>query len=196
MRWSASKPKSVLGIKNKSATICKLPTMPPPHNSFLLSFALITLITTEMEYFPYVYLTFFLIKKIFFNWRLIALQYCGGFCHTFTWISHGCTCVPILNLPPHPIPQGHPSTPALSTLSHALNLDWWSISRMIIYMFQCCSLKSSHPRLLSQSPKVVLYICVSFAVSHTGLSYHLSKFHVYALIYYIGVFLSDFLHSV
>ena len=26
--------------------------------------------------------------------------------------------------------------------------------------------------------------------------YHLSKFHIYALIYYIGVFLSDLLHSV
>ena len=49
-----------------------------------------------------------------FNWRLISLQYCGGFCHTFTWISHGYTCVP------HPIPQGHPSAPALSTLSHSL----------------------------------------------------------------------------
>ena len=24
-------------------------------------------------------------KKIYFNWRLITLQYCGGFCHTFTW---------------------------------------------------------------------------------------------------------------
>ena len=29
-----------------------------------------------------------------FNWRLITLQYCSGFYHTFTWISHGCTCVP------------------------------------------------------------------------------------------------------
>ena len=25
---------------------------------------------------------------------LITSQYCGGFCHTSTWISHGCTCVP------------------------------------------------------------------------------------------------------
>ena len=25
-----------------------------------------------------------------FNRRLITLQYCGGFCHTLTWISHGC----------------------------------------------------------------------------------------------------------
>ena len=52
------------------------------------------------------------------------------------------------HLSPHSIPQGHPSTPALSTLSHALNLDWWSVSHMIIYMFQCYSLKSSHPCLL------------------------------------------------
>ena len=57
---------------------------------------------------------------LYFNWRLITLQYCDGFCHTFTWISHGCTCVsqPEPPLPPHhPIPQGHPSAPALSTLS-------------------------------------------------------------------------------
>ena len=41
------------------------------------------------------------IFKIYFNWRLITLQYWGGFCHTLTRISHGCTCVPpILNLPP------------------------------------------------------------------------------------------------
>ena len=84
---------------------------------------------------------FHFLKLIYFNWRLITLQYCSGFCHTFTWISHGCTCVPHLetlsHLPPHPIPQGHPSAPALRTLSHVLNLDWRSVSHMIIYMFQC-----------------------------------------------------------
>ena len=73
---------------------------------------------------------------------------------------------PILNPlpPPHAIPQGHPRAPALSTLSHALNLDWRSISRMVIYIFQCCSLKSSHPCLLPQSPKVCslhLYLLLS-----------------------------------
>ena len=87
-------------------------------------------------------------KFIYFNWRLITLQYCSDFSHTLTCISNGCTCVP------HPIPQGHPSAPALSTLSHASNLDWRSISLKIIYMFQCYSLKSSHPCLLPQSPKV------------------------------------------
>ena len=62
-----------------------------------------------------------------------------------TWISHGCTCVPHSvppsHLPPHPIPLGHPSAPALSTPSHALNLDWRSLSHMIMYMFQCYSLR-------------------------------------------------------
>ena len=80
---------------------------------------------------------------LFFHCRLITLQYCGGFYHTLTWISHGCTCIPHpeprSHLPPHPIPLGHPSAPALSTLSHASNLDWRSVSHMVVYMFQCYS---------------------------------------------------------
>ena len=74
---------------------------------------------------PFLFFIFFI---FYFNCSLITLQYCSGFCHTLTWISHECTCVPHSEpsslLPPHPIPQGHPSAPALSTLSQALNLDW------------------------------------------------------------------------
>ena len=104
------------------------------------------------------------------------LQHCSGFCHTSTWISHGCTCVPhpepLSHLPPHPIPLGHPSATALSTLSHASNLDWRSISHMIIYMFQCYSLRSSHPCLLPQSPKIsslhlCLFCCLAYRVTIT-----------------------------
>ena len=52
---------------------------------------------------------------------------------------------PLLNPPsPYPIPQGHPSAPTPSTLSHASNLNWWFVSHMIIYTFQCYSLKPSH----------------------------------------------------
>ena len=70
------------------------------------------------------------------------------------------------HLPPHPIPQCHPNAPALSTLSHASNLDWWSISHMIIYMFQCHSPKPSHPCPLPQSPKdCSIHLCLFF-VSH------------------------------
>ena len=56
---------------------------------------------------------------IFISWRLITLQYCSGFCHTLTWISHGFTCIPhpdpFSHLPLHPIPLGLPSAPAPST---------------------------------------------------------------------------------
>ena len=44
--------------------------------------------------------SFFLILFFHFNWRLITLQYCSGFCHTWTWISHGCACVPPFWTPP------------------------------------------------------------------------------------------------
>ena len=71
---------------------------------------------------------------IYFNWRLITLQYCGGFRHRSAWISHGCTCVSPSwtpsHLPLHPIPQGGPRA-----LLHALNLHWSSISRTVIYVF-------------------------------------------------------------
>ena len=118
----------------------------------------------------------FLFLFFYFNWRLITLQILWWFCHTFTRISHGCTCVPHpdppSHLPPHPIPLGYPSAPALSTLPHALNLDWRSVSHMIIYMFQCYSLKSSCPRLLSQSPTVCslhlcLFCCLAYRVITT-----------------------------
>ena len=115
----------------------------------------------------------FLKKFIYFNWRLITLQYCSGFYHTLTWISHGFTCIPHpeppSHLPPHSTPQGHPSAPALSTLSGASNWDRWSVSHMIKYMFQCHSLKSFYPLLLPQSPKdcsihLCLFCCIVYRV--------------------------------
>ena len=43
----------------------------------------------------------------------------------------------------------------------------------------------------------LFYTSVSLLLSHTqGYCYHLSKFHIYALVYCIGVFLSGLLHSV
>ena len=120
---------------------------------------------------------FFLINL--FNWRLITLQFCGGFCYTLIWISHRCTCVPHPELPshllPHPIPLGCPSALALSALFHALKLDWWSLSLMVIYMLQCYSFKSSHSRLLPQSSKVYsfylcLFCCLVYRVIQSKLS--------------------------
>ena len=68
--------------------------------------------------FNFIYL-FIYFSFIFISCRLITLQYCSGFCHTLTWISHGFTCVPHpdppSHLPLHPIPLGLPSAPGLST---------------------------------------------------------------------------------
>ena len=62
---------------------------------------------------------FFFFHLFFISWRLITLQYCSGFCHKLTWISHGFTCVPHpdppSHLPLHPIPLGLPSAPGPST---------------------------------------------------------------------------------
>ena len=61
----------------------------------------------------------FFFSFIFNSWRLITLQYCSGFCHTLTWISHGFSCIPHPDppslLPLYPIPLGLPSAPGLST---------------------------------------------------------------------------------
>ena len=135
-----------------------------------------------------------------FNWRLITLQYCGGFAiysHESAMVVHVFPILTLpLNLPPLPISRGHSSAPALSTPSHASNLDWWSISHTLIYMFQCYSLKSSHPRLLPQSPTgcslhLSLFCCLTYRVIIT-----IFLNSVYMLRYSIVVFLSDLLSSV
>ena len=54
------------------------------------------------------YFIFYFFPIIFISWRLITLQYCSGFCHTLTGISHGFTCVPHPGPPPPtflPIPS-------------------------------------------------------------------------------------------
>ena len=135
----------------------------------------LSLMLSDVEHFSYVYTdhfyvfseemsieSFYTLKKFFFpfifiSWRLITLQYCSGFCHTLTWISHGFTCIPHPNPPSRsPLPPPSPPDPSGSSqctspehLSHASNLGWWSVSPLIVYMFRCCSLTTSHTRLLS-----------------------------------------------
>ena len=120
---------------------------------------------------PMYQLLYFFFNIFFFFFFNFTILY--WFCHTLTWIHHGCTCVPHpeppSHLPPHPIPLGHPGAPAPSKLYHASNLDWWFISYMIIYMFQCHSPISSHPHPLPQSPKdcslhLCLFCCLSYRV--------------------------------
>ena len=111
---------------------------------------------------------------IYFIWRLITLQYSSGFCHILTWISHGCTCVPHpgppSHLPPHPIPLGHPSAPALRTCF--MHPTWTGDLFHIWYYTGFSAILSDHPTLAfsHRVQKSVLYICASFSVSYIGLS--------------------------
>ena len=69
-----------------------------------------------------------------------------------------------------PLPPPSPSHSSGSSqctrpehLSHASNLDWRSVSLLIVYLFQCYSLRTSHPCLLPQSRKVhSVHLCLFF----------------------------------
>ena len=142
----------------------------------------------------------------FFNINLFILMEANyftllhWFCHTLTWICHVCTCVPhpepLSYLPPHPIPLGHPSAPAPSTLSSIEP----GLAICFIYDNIHVSMPFSQitpPSLSSTKSKRLFYTSVSLLLSHIQVyRYHLSKFHIYALVYCIGVFLSGLLHSV
>ena len=133
-----------------------------------------------------------------FNWRISALQYCVGVCHTSAWISHRCTYVPsLLNLLPHftpPVAQ----CPGLSLLSHRANCHWLSILRMALCMPPCYSLPSSHPLLPSlPCPQVCsLCLCLHCYPANRVISTIFLDSIYYVLKYNICFFLSILLHSV
>ena len=114
------------------------------------------------------------LKSFFFYFTLSFIYFTLQYCLVLPYIDMNLPwvymCSPSWNpLPPSSpsIPLGHPSAPARSMLHHALNPDWWFISHMIIYMFQCYSFRSFHPRFLPQSPKVCsLQLCLLCCLSY------------------------------
>ena len=113
-------------------------------------------ITKEKYFFLLLFLKY---KFIYFNWKLITLQYCIGFAiHQ----HESATGVQVF-----PIPLGRPSAPAPSIQYHAMNLEWRFISYMVFYMFHCHSPKSSHPLPLPQSPKdCSIHLCLSCCLAY------------------------------
>ena len=65
---------------------------------------------------------------IFISWRLITLQYCSGFCHTLTWISHGFT--PWIYSHGFPIPIPSPTSLPFCSIS----VQWKGISFGLVYI--------------------------------------------------------------
>ena len=142
---------------------------------------------------------------IFFNFILfcfLTLQYCIGFAIHQHESATGIHVFPSWTLLPPPSPY-HPSGSSQCTSpKHPVPCIEPGLAIRFIYDIICVSVPFSQiiPPSPSPSPtesKRLFYTSVSLLLSHIqGYHYHLSNFHIYALVYCIGVFLSGLLHSV
>ena len=134
----------------------------------------------------------------FFFYYFFTLQYCIGF--GIHW-HESTTCVhefPTLNPPPTSltisslwvIPVRQPQASCIQP-------------RLVIrFLHDSIHVSMPFSQIIPPSPsptesKSLFYTSVSLLLSRIqGYHYHLSKFHIYVLVYCIGVFLSGLLHSV
>ena len=126
--------------------------------------------------FSSIFFFLFCFYLIFKNFLIIIFFYFTilcWFCQTSTCIHHRCTCVPHPEPPPTSLPI--PSLwvipvhqPQASCILHRIwtgDLFLYDITHVLMPFSQLIP-----PFLSHRFQKTVLYICVSFAVLHTGLS--------------------------
>ena len=136
----------------------------------------------------------------FLFFYFLTLQYCIGFAIYQNESATGIHVFPIQNPPPssRPIPSlwvipVH--QPQASSIVHRT----WIGDSFHIWYYTCFNaiLPIIPPSPSPTESKRLFYTSMSLLLSRIqGYCYHLSKFHIYALVYCIGVFLSGLLHSV
>ena len=128
------------------------------------------------------------------------LQYCIGFAIHQHETATGVHVFPILKPLPPPSPY-HPSGSSQCTSpEHPVSCIKPRLAIRFLYDIIHVSMPFSQIIPPSSSPTEsnrLFYTSLSLLLSCIqGYRYHLSKFHIYALVYCIGVFLSGLLHSV
>ena len=135
-----------------------------------------------------------------FNWRLITLQYCIGFAthqHESTMVY---TCSPSWTPFPPPFPYNPSGSSQCTSFKHPVSCIEPGL--VISFLYDIIHVSMPFSQIIPPSPsptesKRLFYTSVSLLLSRIqGCHFHLSKFHIYALVYCIGVFLSGLLHSV
>ena len=125
---------------------------------------------------------FFKYKFIYFNWRLITVQYCIGFAIHQNESATGKHVFPVLDPLPHPSLY-HPSGSSQCTSpKHPVSCIEPGLVIRFIYDIMHVSMPFS--RIIPPSPsptesKRLFYTSVSLLLSRLqGYRYHLSKFHI------------------
>ena len=106
---------------------------------------------------------------IYFNWMLITLQYYSGFAIHWHVSATGIHVFPILNLPPHPIPQGHPSAPSpehpVSCVEPGLAICFtYDNTRVSVLFSQIIPPSPSPTESRSLSVHLCLFCCLAYRV--------------------------------